>query len=195
LRVLDEALRVPGARFGGGLLVLPAARDEAEDAIDEAQGIALWASESDAEWVRALGGLAEAFAQDPIGVELQRRFEEGLGRIARADGSRDRFDVVLRQLQERALHRAAFAAARIASAAHPDDTLIQSVCANEARALGDSQAACEHYETAARLLEAGGSPSAMDAWNDAGNAAVRLGDRARAEAAFARARNLASAKL
>lgn len=194
LRLLDDALRVRhpifGSRWDVGVTVVRRIADPEEAVINEAANVARWASADTPEWVRALGALAEAFADEEIRGELSRRFEAGLERIAGSDKPLDGFEVVIRQLRERSsLHSARVAAERGVAAA-PDDSWIRSVAGNLARDLGDHHTAYRHFRCSADLLERKGDLAASLAWATAGDAAALLGKFEEADDAFRRARDL-----
>lgn len=187
-KILDEALVARSPLFGGGgVTVFASSSDPKEEAIREVQAIALWTSKSVPEWVRALGGLTEAFADDPILPELQRRYEEGLALLAKADAPLDEFEVVIRQLRERSFHRAAAVAAQIAAEAYPGDSWIHSVYGNIASELNENKTAYVHYLASAKLLDGAKSKDAGAAWINVGDAAAELGDHKSANKAFKRA--------
>jgi hypothetical protein len=119
LRRFDDAFAVaepllgrPGPRFGGGgVFSLSVGSDERTKAAAEVAQVVGWATDSTPEWVRALGGLAERFAEPG----LWRRFEAALtGMLQRSDDPEEDLEVVLRQADERGLHETVRVAVKIA---------------------------------------------------------------------------------
>ena len=190
--LFDEVLVARGPLFGGGgVTVFRSYSDPKEEAIGEAQAIALWASHSVPEWVRAIGGLTEVFANDSYADALNRRYKAGLTRLMTANDPLDELEVVIRQLRERSFNRAAFVAAQVGADSYPKNSWIHSVAGNISRELGDHKAAYKHYRISAKLLDAAKSEDAGEAWMNAGDAAATLGDSKAAQSALMRAAALA----
>lgn len=191
----DDVLQRRGPLFGGGgATVWFGTSDPREAALDELQAIALWASKSTPEWVRALGALAEVFAGDPAAPALEGAYQAALAGIARADGGHDPLDalaVVIQQLRERSHSRAAAVAARAGVQAAPGDLWIRSVCANLSRDLGEHEEAYVHRRAVVELVSPG-APSVASSWMELGDAAATLGRFEEADAAFETARGLAA---
>jgi hypothetical protein len=185
--ILDDVLLDRGPLFGGdGVTVSSGTDDPREAAIDEAVTIAGWASADVPEWVRAVGGMWERFAGDPIAKELEERFEVGLELLTSLDG----FEVVIRQSRERSLLKAATMAARVGRDRFPDDVWISSVHGNLARDAGDFASALPSFRRCVELLEAEGGEHLAFAWMNVGLAAANTGDTAGSDAAFERAEAL-----
>ncbi len=184
--ILDDVLEDRGAR-GSELAVTRSGSDVQVSAIDEACTIAGWATPTVPEWVRALGVMWAAFRGEPVGEELQERFVAGLEALKSVDD----FEVVIRQARERDCLAAMTLAAQIGCLQFRDDSWIHSVQGNLARDAGDHATALESYRRSAELLDAIGSPDRAFAWMNVGDAAAIAGDDAAADAAFARAGQLA----
>lgn len=105
--LLDAVMTEPGPLFGGGGASVSGGRDltPLEHALEEAATVVTWASDHDAEWVRALGGIAETSGD----ASLWHRFEASLQALSPED-----LEVVIDQASERELRKVARRAREVA---------------------------------------------------------------------------------
>lgn len=112
---LEVAMRSGPALFPSAASAGGAAAGSRQRAVEEARTVALWATETDPEWVRALGVLFEAFIDDEgNAATLQARYETAPCRFAQLAGSADDFDRLLDPLEQRSARRAVSIAQRCA---------------------------------------------------------------------------------
>jgi hypothetical protein len=108
--LLDVAMQARGPLFGGGGSFRSGGSNESplERALQEAAAVATWATPADAEWVRAVGAIAETLSsatpEEPAqAAELWRRFDRCLNLLLGGNGAETELETVIRQAEERGM--------------------------------------------------------------------------------------------
>ena len=108
--LLDVAMQDRGPLFGGGGSFRSGGSNESplERALQEAAAVATWATLADAEWVRAVGAIAETLSAAEPGepaqaAELWRRFDRCLNLLLGGNDAETELETVIRQAEERGM--------------------------------------------------------------------------------------------
>ncbi len=201
LPLLDEVLAAPDEPQAE----LPSLKPDMsaqERALEDARALAAWGSGALPQWTSVWGQLADAFADQAIAPELERRFLASVGRAMR--GKRRLDANLLGALRAQGYPRAALLAAQAALRQGAREGWLQVELGLAQEATGNPRAAYDSLCAGAVSLEAappGGdeedddegrdedafASEAFEAWLDAVRCAVRLGDRAKMRTAYDRA--------